>query len=347
VNLSILSVSYPFAAVGPAAIGGAEQILSRLDHALVAKGHSSFVVAPRGSAVAGTLIPLPEIPGKIDEEVRRAAYREVQAAVEDAVERHQPHLVHFHGLDFLNYLPGKNVIALVTLHLPVSFYPAEVFQISRQNTFLHGVSDAQHRTCPASKNLLSPIGNGVPVPELKPPPRKGRFAFCLSRIAPEKNVHAALDAAKLAGVDLVLAGQVFPYQAHEQYFDEHIRPRLNERCRFLGSLEETAKWRLLASARCLLQPSLAEETSSLVAMEALACGTPVVAFPRGALPDIIEHGRTGFLVNTVKEMADAIAGAGLLDPAKCIESAGARFSLNRMIDGYLARYQSLIAGAHS
>src|SRR5689334_14368807 len=120
--------------------------------------------------------------------------------------------------------------------------------------------------------------------------------------------------------------------------------RLDRQRKFHGSVGMEQKRRLLTGARCLLVPSLVAETSSLVAMEALACGTPVIAFRSGALPEIVEHGRTGFLVNDERQMADAIAAVGTLDPAACREIAGRRFSLEKMVDAYFAIYRSLAAG---
>ena len=114
--------------------------------------------------------------------------------------------------------------------------------------------------------------------------------------------------------------------------------------RFIGPAGFARKRRLLSAARCLVVPSLAQETSSLVAMEALACGTPVVAFPSGALPEIIEHGRTGFLVHDEREMAKAIQAAGELDRALCRETARRRFTLDRMTRRYFALYEEMIMG---
>ena len=148
-----------------------------------------------------------------------------------------------------------------------------------------------------------------------------------------------------AGVPLLLAGRVFPYDAHLRYWRDEIAPRLDRRRRFVGAVGFRGKRRLLSAARCLLVPSLAPETSSLVAMEALACGTPVIAFAAGALRDIVEHGRTGFLVRDAEGMADAIARVDALDPDACRRAARERFSDAGTTAAYLALYDRIARGA--
>ena len=170
-----------------------------------------------------------------------------------------------------------------------------------------------------------------------------RYAITLGRICPEKGQHTALQAAHLAGTGLLIGGQVFAYPAHQRYFATEVAPLLDGRRRFLGPLPLARKRRLLAGARCLLVPSTAPETSSLVAMEAMACGTPVIAFPSGALADLVDHGRTGFLVDSVAGMAQAIGSARQIDPAACRSVAQHRFSQSGMIAGYLDAYRRLAA----
>jgi glycosyltransferase involved in cell wall biosynthesis len=204
------------------------------------------------------------------------------------------------------------------------------------------VSWSQYRCCPRSRNLLEPIPNGVDLDRLRGRAEKRDFALALGRICPEKGFHLALDAAHRAGVELLLGGQVFPYEAHLQYFKKEIQPRLDSKRRFLGPLRFGRKKRLLAQAKCLIIPSLVAETSSLVAMESLACGTPVVAFKAGALPEIVEHGRTGFVVRDVRGMGRALLKVGDLDPEDCRKAARARFSAQAMADKYLGLYERLI-----
>jgi len=172
---------------------------------------------------------------------------------------------------------------------------------------------------------------------------KGSFALSLGRVCPEKAFHLALTAAHQADIPLLLAGQVFPYEAHVKYFNQQIVPRLDWKRRFIGPLRFSRKRSLLSRARCLVITSSVAETSSLVAMEALACGTPVVAFRSGALPEIVDHGETGYIVDTLEEMAAALRAVDSLDPEKCREVARRKFSSHVMAGRYLSLYEQLIS----
>src|SRR5262245_15087692 len=143
---------------------------------------------------------------------------------------------------------------------------------------------------------------------------------------------------------IVIAGEIFPYAAHQDYFAKAIAPALDADCRFIGPADFAQKRRLLAEAACLLVPSLVEETSSLVAREAAATGTPVIAFARGALPETVVHGVTGYLVDTVEEMAAAIPLAKAIDAAVCRSVARERFSHKAMVEAYFGHWHRLADG---
>ena len=147
---------------------------------------------------------------------------------------------------------------------------------------------------------------------------------------------------RLADMPLLLAGQVFPYSTHLQYFSTQLAPRLDRQRRFIGPVRFARKRQLLSSAKCLVISSTVAETSSLVAMEALACGTPVVAFRSGALPEIVDHGITGFIVDTVDEMAEALRAVEALDPEKCRQIARRKYSAQVMGKMYLNLYEQMI-----
>jgi glycosyltransferase involved in cell wall biosynthesis len=341
-RLTVLSVAYPFAPVGPDAVGGAEQILSELDRMLVEAGHRSLVIACEGSRTRGELIAHPAPEGDIDQFRRADTHAAVREAISQTMQCHPVDLVHLHGVDFPAYLPPPGPPCLITLHLPPESYHTCALDQSRPNTWFHCVSARQQRAFPPSDAMLPPIPNGVPVDALSAHRHARRsYALTLGRICPEKGQHLALRAAHQAGVALLLAGTVFPYPVHEAYFAEQIVPLLDNRRRWIGAIGFDRKRRLLSAARCLLVPSLIEETASLVAMEALACGTPVIAFPAGALRELVEPGITGFLVHDEAEMAEAIGRAGDIDPAACRRIARERYSLERMTDAYLSRYAEL------
>jgi glycosyltransferase involved in cell wall biosynthesis len=347
-KLTVLNVAYPLAPVGPEEVGGAEQVLSRLDGALTSAGHNSIVIATSDSTVYGRHVPIPRTPAPYDHDAIARARRSIRDALHAVLSARDIDVVHMHGVDFAEYLPPPTVSVLATLHLPIQWYSPGALHPARPDTWLNCVSQTQHEGCPPSSSLIDPIGNGVTIderPDDRPFAEKGRYALVLGRICPEKGVHLAMSAAARAGVPLVIAGKVFPYPAHLEYFEHAVKPRLGSMQRYIGPVRAEKKQRILAAARCLIVASLAPETSSLVAMEALAAGTPVVAFAKGALPEIIDHGKTGFLVSDEDEMAAAIAEVDRLSPQACRAVARARFDVRRMTDRYFAVYEK-IAGRH-
>jgi glycosyltransferase involved in cell wall biosynthesis len=339
-KLTVLSVAFPFAVISADPVGGAEQVLSRIDRALSAAGHRSIVLAAQGSVTAGELIGVPRCPDPIQAADWRRTHDFVRASIGGFVAHGRVDLIHMHGMDFQDYLPSPGVGVLVTLHLPLALYRNAGLGLQRPRTWLNTVSRYQHQSAVSHLRVVRLIENGV----LAPPPSsvaKEAFAIAMGRICPEKGFHLALDAAKAAGVPLKLAGSVSNFPEHQIYFQQEIVPRLDPSREWIGPVSGELKWRLLQSAKCVLIPSLVPETASLVAREALAAGTPVIAYSTGALPETIEHGRTGFLVNNAEEMAQALRRTGEIDPLACRRVAEERYSAARMTQQYIELYQQL------
>jgi glycosyltransferase involved in cell wall biosynthesis len=217
---------------------------------------------------------------------------------------------------------------------------------SRPSTWLNCVSLAQQAACPRGTAMVDPVPPSVDVDALGLSLHAKRgFALMVGPIAPETGQHLGLAAAHIAGVPLLIAGAAAAQGVGRTYFDDEVRPLLDRCRRWLGPLDFARKRRLLSAARCVLMPSLAPESNALVAMEAAACGTPVIAFAAGALQEIVQHGHTGFIVRDTAEMAAAIGQVSRIEPRHCRSTARARFGLDRMTAAYLARYQELMSVA--
>ena len=339
--MRVVSVAFPFARVSADAAGGAEQVLRELDRALCAAGWQSSVIAAAGSEVIGTLVPVAvDLDHEITDAARARTWRHVHDRVEQAGKAAD--VIHFHGLDFAAYLPQGGPPALATLHLPLHRY-SDVFATSRAAPlWFNGVSATQIAGVHGEPRLLGHVANGVDLRTYAPVANPSRdYVLSLGRICPEKGFHLALDAARRAGVRMTLAGHVHPYADHLRYWEAEIRPRLDADRQRLPPVGPGEKRALLANARCLLVPSQIDETSSLVAMEAFACGTPVVAFRAGALPELVEHGVTGWLVDDVAAMATAIHDCAKLDARACRAAAERRFDARRMAREYLGLYRRI------
>jgi glycosyltransferase involved in cell wall biosynthesis len=341
--LTIVSIAYPVIPISCDTVGGTEQVVAMLDEALVAAGHRSIVVASESSMVAGKLVATPSSMPRGPEEWAKA-YSVHQEAVRRVLREHHVDVVHMHGIDFHKYLPESEVPVLATFHLPAFNYPREALYVERPLTFLSCVSRFARRQYPEDVEM-EVIPNGVRLDRFRPGPAKEGFVLALGRVCPEKGFHLALDAAKRSGRSLLLAGMVHDFPENRAYFEKEIQPRLDDERRFLGPVPMPERIDLLARAACLVIPSLVPETGSLVVAEALASGTPVVARRVGALPEMIEDGRTGILADDVEEMAQAFEDCGRIQPAECREVAVSRYSMERMARSYFALYEKLAAMA--
>jgi len=341
---TVLSVAYPLLPVSSGAAGGAEQILFLLERELIAAGHRSLVVAASGSQIGGVLLETPAAPCVITDAIRADAQHVHLDSIERVLDQNSVDLIHFHGLDFWSYQPRGTTMRLATLHLPIAWYPQAIFD--QKSIQLNCVSESQARSAESYKSLPV-VENGIDTAQYGSKRERHNHLAWIGRICPEKGPHVALRVAQRLDMPLQIAGPVHPFAYHQGYFREEITPLLDEKRQYIGPIELQKKLDLLGSARCLLVPSSVAETSSLVAMEALASGTPVVAFRCGALPEIVEQGRTGFIVDSEEQMAEAVQRIDDISPDVCRAAARERFDVHRMVDEYLELYSRILECSRS
>jgi glycosyltransferase involved in cell wall biosynthesis len=335
----ILSVAFPLLPVSSGSGGGAEQILYLLERGIAGAGHRSIVIAAKGSEVRGDLIETPASTSEITNELRLEAQRAHSREIQHILANTQVDLIHFHGLDFYAYQPPSKLPMLATLHLPLDWYSPSIFDGSVQ---VNCVSRSQ---ASSAQNVNWPVvENGIDTEQYRTNSGKRAHLLWLGRICPEKGVHIALRVAHRLDLPIIIGGPVHSFREHMTYFAEAVRPLLDSKREYVGPVGLDTKIKLLSEAVCLLIPSLVTETSSLVAMEAMASGTPVIAFRSGALPEIVEDGVTGSLVNSEEEMVMAVENISSISSQDCRSRALGCFDANRMISAYLELYGRVIAG---
>jgi glycosyltransferase involved in cell wall biosynthesis len=346
---SLLYVAYPLLPVTDESAGGAEQMLATLEREMAGRGYRTAVAACAGSAVAGEVIETGEASGELD----RFEAREVEhnlRTIEEISSRSTAgeafNLVHDKSGSFWHTASAITTPVLATLHLPRSFYRPELFTDIPPNVYFNCVSDIQAQDFAGLPRMMGVVRNGISLERFPFTPEKCDYLLWMGRICREKGTHTAIEVAARAGMRLVLAGQIYPFSYHRKYYKEQVRPHLRSagrKLRFVDTPLFEQKIDLLRNARAVLVPSQADETSSLISMEAMACGTPVIAFRRGAIPEVVVDGETGFLVDTPEQMADAVAEVGSIDPSACRERVENLYSAERMAGDYEKLYQRVIA----
>jgi len=347
----VLYVAYPLLTVSSDSAGGAEQMLVTLEGEMAAAGHRTAVAASVGSRITGRLLATGRQVSGPDQYEQRA--HEHAAAILAYLLRHRNEfdLIHDMSGSFWRHAADCGLPVLATLHLPRPFYRDEWFRGLgvAADTHFNCVSEAQARTFPDLPNFVGAVANGISLEQFPMTAKKKASVLWIGRICEEKGPHLAIQAAKNAGVPLVLAGQVYPFSDHQQYFEQEIQPHLGDQAgaavRFVDTPGITRKRELLRHARAVLLCSRVEETSSLVAMEAMACGTPVVAFRRAAFAEVVEDGTTGYVVDSVEQMAGALERTDSIAPGACRARVERYFTADRMRRDYEALYDRILAGS--
>jgi glycosyltransferase involved in cell wall biosynthesis len=322
--------------VPPRHYGPWEQFASLLTEGLVARGVDVTLFATADSLTSGRLASVvaraySEDP---DMEPKVAECLHIAHAFERAGEFD---IIH-NSFDFLplTYTGLVETPVLTTIHGFSSDRILPVYQRYNESTDYVAISDADRHP---SLDYLATIHHGIDTDAFSLHPSSGGYLLFFGRIHSDKGTVEAIDIALAAGLPLVIAGIV----QDQQYFDERVAPRLDgERVSFIGAVSTQERSELLGGAHALLHPIGFDEPFGYSVVEAMACGTPVVAFRRGSMAELIEDGKTGFLVDDVTGAVAAVGHAATLDRAAIRAQAVARFGIVRMVDDYIRAYAELL-----
>ena len=334
----------PWIPVPPPAYGGIEEVVRLLSDGLIASGHEVTLFAPPGSeSSAEVAVVLEEA---YPDDIQKAQFEadhvsRVFAAIDEtAAEGPGYDVVHDHtGHTALAMADRLGVPLVHTLHGPFTPEACRFYARHGRKACIVAISQAQLDDAPPEMGGGSVVPNPIELGEWPFRSEKDDYVLWIGRMSPDKGPHRAIAAAREAGVHLRLAGPVQPGQ--EAFFAEEVEPHIDGgQIEYVGEADGEAKRALYQGARALLMPIRWPEPFGLVMVEALASGTPVIAFPEGSAPEVVEDGRTGFLVEDEHAMAASIERLGEIDPAACRSSCEHRFSVEAVVRGYEDVYRA-------
>jgi glycosyltransferase involved in cell wall biosynthesis len=324
--------------VPPKLYGGTERVVAFLTDELVRQGHDVSLFASGDSQTAATLVPICPRAQRLDGG-RMDTLAEHILMVEQVLQRADEFdLVHFH-IAHMHFPAARRLQTahVTTLHGRLDM--PELVPLYREFADLPmvSISDAQRTPLPKA-GWIGTVHHGLPLDALRFHPSRGNYLAFLGRVSPEKRVDRAIAIAKASGWPLRIAAKVDP--ADRDYYEHEIRPLLDHPLiEFVGEIGEAEKSAFLGNAHALLFPIDWPEPFGLVQIEALACGTPVIAFRRGSVPEIIDPDVTGFIVDSVDEAVGAVAAIDRIDRRTCRAVFERRFSVARMAHDYVQLYE--------
>jgi glycosyltransferase involved in cell wall biosynthesis len=328
--------------VPPRLYGGTERIVSHLTEELVRQGHDVTLFASGDSRTAARLVPCTERALRLDPRVRDAMPHHVMLL--EQVRRHADEfdIMHFH-VDLMHFplVRALGLKAVTTLHGRLDLTDLQPFYRVFPEIPLVSISNDQRRPLPPV-NWVGTVYHGLDS-DLLPftPQAGGGYLAFLGRISPEKRPDRAIEIAARAGMRLRIAAKVDKVDA--DYWDQLIRPMIEQypNVEFIGEITDSQKAEFLGNAAALLFPIDWPEPFGLVMIEAMACGTPVIAFNHGSVPEVIDHGITGFVVDSIEEAVSAAHKVIALPRNLVRATFEERFSAERMAHDYLAIYRRL------
>lgn len=338
--MRIAQIAPLYESVPPKYYGGTERVVSYMTEELVRQGHDVVLFASGDSVTAAELIAVCPRSLRLDPECRDPLAHHILLLERVSRDVASFDALHFH-IDYLHFPLSRRLRlpALTTLHGRLDL--PDLVPLYRQFTRepLVSISHAQRAPLPWV-NWQGTVHHGLPEDLYAYQSTPGEYLAFLGRISPEKRVDHAIAIATRAGMPLKIAAKVDPQD--REYFETDIEPLLSHPLvEYLGEIGEGEKGELLGGARALLFPIDWPEPFGMVMIEAMACGTPVIAFRRGSVPEVMEDGVTGFIVDTVDEAVEAVDRLSMIDRAACRAVFEARFTAARMAQDYVALYRRL------
>src|SRR5215204_2073345 len=340
--MRIAIITPPWYTVPPNGYGGIEWVVALLADGLTDRGHEVTLFAAPGSDTKAQLV------SPLDEEPPRDAIGDpwYEASHVVSVYEHgdQFDILHDHtGPVGVSVGALSNCPTIHTLHGPFTEQAHMLYsRVARQHWFV-AISESQRSMAPENLRWAGVVYNGIPLDHYPFREDKGDYLFFLGRADEEKAPHLAIEAARRAGRRLVMCVTT-KNERERAYWAEQVEPLLGEDVEVRGECDQGQKTELLAGAAALLFPIQWPEPFGLVMTEAMACGTPVVAWRNGSVPEVVADGETGFIVSSVEEMAAAVDRVGDLDPQLMRARVKERFSAEAMVAGYECIYQQVLAG---
>jgi glycosyltransferase involved in cell wall biosynthesis len=329
-----------YESVPPSSYGGTERIVSYLTDELVRQGHDVALYASADSRTSARLVPCSPQALRLSQGSIDTLAHHVLMLESVGREAHGFDILHFH-IDYLHFPFSRRAgwATVTTLHGRLDIPDLQPLYDEFRDMPVVSVSDSQRGPLPQA-NWRATIHHGLPRDLYKLNARPDPYLVFLGRISPEKRVDRAIGIAGRLGLPIRIAAKIDAVD--RQYFEAAIRPLLAEPfVEFLGEVAEHEKQELLGQATALLFPIDWSEPFGLVMIEAMACGTPVVAWRRGSVPEVMVDGVTGFAVESIDDAVMATARAASLDRAACRAAFEARFTVERMAREYVAVYERL------
>jgi glycosyltransferase involved in cell wall biosynthesis len=336
--LRVALIAPPWVPVPPRAYGGTETVLDTLARGLQDLGHEVLLCTTGDSRCPVPRTSVIESAPGISSAAPAAEIRHVAHAYSLARDYDVIHDHTLIGPFYAQRFPDLNVVT--TNHGPFDAELGDVYRAMAPAAQVVAISAHQASTA-RGVEIAAVIHHGVDPADF-PVGRGGGPAVFLGRMSPSKGVAAAVRVARTAGVPLLIAAKMRE-AAERQYFEREVRPLLGGGIEYIGEVDAAEKKELLGSARCLLNPLAWPEPFGMVMIEALACGTPVVATGCGAVPEIVRHGVTGFIAEEETELAEAVDRAGTLDRGHCRWAVEGHFSARRMVNDHVLLYETLVA----